>query len=56
MRVKIAGKLIEISKAYIKNKNDRKYLVMVGVNDYIEGLTLPMPEGRGFLLPAEVIG
>ena len=38
MRVKFAGKIIEISKAYIKNKNDRKYLVMVGVDDYIEGV------------------
>lgn len=38
MRVKIAGKIIEISKAYIKNKDGKKYLVMVGVNNYIEGV------------------
>lgn len=40
MRVKIAGKIIEISKAYIKNKNDKKYLVMVSTNDYIEGVMI----------------
>ena len=38
MRVKFAGKIIEISKAYIKNEDSKKYLVMVGVNDCIKGI------------------
>ena len=37
MRIKRASEIIEISKAYIKNKNSKRYLVMVGTNDYIEG-------------------